>query len=205
MVDEKDEVTRRQALKGIGAGIGVIASLPVLGSNGVAGDESTHAHMQRHAAAKTPQTKPEPLKFLTEDENKTVIELSERIIPADENSPGAKAARVSEYIDLIVSVSPDEVKKNWREGLAAINKMSRDMSGADFAAASEAHQVKLLTEISKNERSPQTTEERFFRTIKNATIDGYYTSEIGIHQELKYKGNTYLKEFVGCTHPEHQQ
>jgi hypothetical protein len=36
------------------------------------------------------------------------------------------------------------------------------------------------------------------------TIDGYYTSEIGIKQELKYKGNTYLKEFKGCTHPEHQ-
>ncbi|HTF36757.1 MAG TPA: gluconate 2-dehydrogenase subunit 3 family protein, partial [Blastocatellia bacterium] len=62
----------------------------------------------------------------------------------------------------------------------------------------------LLKEISKNERSPQTVEEKFFRTIKNATVDGYYTSEIGIHKELHYKGNAYLKEFVGCTHPEHQ-
>jgi hypothetical protein len=66
-------------------------------------------------------------------------------------------------------------------------------------------QIELLKEISKNERSPQTIEERFFRTIKYATVDGYYTSEIGIHKELHYKGNAYLKEFTGCTHPEHQQ
>jgi len=79
------------------------------------------------------------------------------------------------------------------------------MFGKEFAAASEADQVKLLTEISKNERAPQTVEERFFRTVKGATIDGYYTSEIGIKKELQYKGNTYLKEFVGCTHPEHQK
>ena len=33
---------------------------------------------------------------------------------------------------------------------------------------------------------------------KQATIRGYYTSEIGIHQELRYKGNQFLPEFVGC-------
>jgi hypothetical protein len=38
----------------------------------------------------------------------------------------------------------------------------------------------------------------FFRTTKDATIRGYYTSEIGIQQDLQYKGNQYLPEFVGC-------
>jgi hypothetical protein len=33
---------------------------------------------------------------------------------------------------------------------------------------------------------------------KRATIHGYYTSEIGIHKELHYKGNQILAEFVGC-------
>jgi hypothetical protein len=82
--------------------------------------------------------------------------------------------------------------------------MSRDRYGKTFADASVEQQVELLTEISKNERSPQTTEERFFRTIKYATVDGYYTSEIGIQKELRYKGNAYLKEFTGCAHPEHK-
>ena len=204
MAEKNDEMTRREAIKGIGVGVGVIATLPVLGSAAAADEQAKHDHMQHAAASARTDAKPDPLKFFTEDENKALIEMSERIIPADDHSPGAKAARVSEYIDLIVSVSPDEVKKSWRDGLAAVNKKSRDMFGKEFAAASEGDQIKLLTEISRNERSPQTAEERFFRTVKSATIDGYYTSKIGIHDELKYKGNTYLKEFVGCTHPEHQ-
>ena len=198
MAKEKDgEMTRREAIKSIGAGAGVVATLPVLG---VAQDHSAHGHAKRPAQEAAPQ----PPKFFTEEENKTVIEMSERIIPADDSSPGAKAAGVSQYIDLIVSESNDLTKQSWREGLAAINKMSRDRTGVAFADSTIEQQTELLKEISKNERSPRTVEERFFRTIKNATVDGYYTSEIGIHKELRYKGNSYLKEFTGCTHPEHQ-
>ncbi|HMG35525.1 MAG TPA: gluconate 2-dehydrogenase subunit 3 family protein [Blastocatellia bacterium] len=196
-----DQITRRDAIKGIGLGAGVIASLPVL-SSGASAQEIAHNH--NHAAAPATESKPVALRFFTEDENRTVIEMSERIIPEDSHSPGAKAAKVNEYLDLIISESPELTKQNWREGLAAINKMSRDKFGKAFADASVEQQVQLLTEISKNERTPTTTEERFFRTIKYGTIDGYYTSEIGIHKELQYKGNSYLKEFTGCTHPEHQ-
>ena len=199
MADSNDKLTRREALKGITVGTGVIASLPVLGSQTAAQDHQHHA--AKPAAA---DGKPQPLKFFTAEENRTVVEMSERIIPADDSSPGAKAARVSEYIDLVVSESPDATRQAWRDGLAAVNKMSGEKFSKPFADASVEQQVELLKAISKNERNPQTVEERFFRTIKNATIDGYYTSEIGIHKELKYKGNSYLKEFVGCTHPEHQ-
>ena len=191
MAEEKNELTRREALKGLG--LGVIASLPVLGSTAAAQN-----HMQHQAPAKATTAPATALKFFTDAENRTVIELSERIIPADDNSPGAKEARVSEYIDSVLSIADEPKKKEWREGLAAINKMSRDKFGKDFADASEAQQIELLSAISKNEKSPQTLEERFFKTVKNATIDGYYTSEIGIKQELKYRGNTYLKEFKGC-------
>jgi glucoside 3-dehydrogenase (cytochrome c) hitch-hiker subunit len=201
MADDKEQLTRREAIKTIGVGVGVIASLPVLGNSQ---DLASHDH-SNHSAQATAPSKAQPLKFFTDEENKTVIEMSERIIPADDHSPGAKAARVNEYIDLVVSESPEATKQTWREGLAAINKMSREKAGKPFADASPDQQIALLTEISKNERSPQTVEERFFRTIKYSTIDGYYTSEIGIKKELKYKGNSFLKEFTGCTHPEHQQ
>ena len=200
---EKKDLTRREAIKTIG----VMASLPVLNATAAAQDMASPAAMH-HPPQKAPAAaarKPQRLHFFTPEENRTVIEMSERIIPADASSPGAKAARVNEYIDLIVGESPAEIKRNWRDGLAAINKMSRDRFGKEFAAASVEQQVELLTQISKNEKSPTSVEERFFRTIKNATIDGYYTSEIGIHQELHYKGNSYLKEFPGCTHPEHQK
>jgi hypothetical protein len=203
MSEDRNDVSRREAIKTLGAG--VIASLPVLGSSASAQNKgmADHANHQAPKAAGAAK-KAAPLKFFTEAENKTLIELSERIIPADDNSPGAKEARVSEYIDTVANIANEQTRKDWRDGLAAINKMSRDKFGKDFADATEAQQVDLLTEISKNERAPKTTEEKFFKMVKNATIDGYYTSEIGIHKELKYRGNTYLKEFTGCTHPEHQ-
>lgn len=203
MATEKDEITRREAIKSIGVGAGVIAALPVLSASSAA-QEAAHDHAHRAVQAAT-SAQPQPRIFFTEEENRTVIEMSERIIPADDSSPGAKAAMVNEYIDLIVSVSPEPTKQTWREGLAAVNKMSRERFGKPFPDANADQQIELLNEISKNEKSPQTVEEKFFRTIKYATVDGYYTSEIGIHKELRYKGNSYLKEFTGCTHPEHQQ
>ncbi len=199
MSDEK-EITRREAIKSIGAGVTVIATLPVLGQGAAA-----HDHAAQRPAQKAARTRAARLRFFNAEENRAVTELSERIIPADDSSPGAKAARVNEFIDFMVSESPEETKKQWRDGLAAINKMSRDRFGVAAGDASAEQQVELLKEISKREANPQTVEERFFRLLKNATVDGYYTSEIGIHQELKYKGNSYLKEFVGCNHPEHQQ
>src|SRR5207247_6673488 len=99
MADEKEQVTRRDALKNIGVGVSVIASLPVLGSNAGAQDLALHDHSHRPAQATAP-AKAEPLKFFTEDENKTVVEMSERIIPADDHSPGAEADGVSAYIDV---------------------------------------------------------------------------------------------------------
>jgi hypothetical protein len=63
----------------------------------------------------------------------------------------------------------------------------------------EPGRVKLLTEWSKASGAKGT----FFKTLKDMTIDGYYSSEIGLIQELGYKGNTFLAEFPGCQHPEH--
>ena len=44
---------------------------------------------------------------------------------------------------------------------------------------------------------------RFFRLIKNLTADGYYTSRVGLLEELGYNGNTFRAAFPGCTVPEH--
>lgn len=203
MSNEKNEVTRREAIKGLG--VGVIAALPVLGSTANAQKPAANEHMNHGAPKAAAAAKPAPLKFFTEAENRLLVEMSERIIPKDERSGGAKEARVSEYIDTIANIANDQAKKDWRDGIAAINKMSRDMFGKDFADASETQQVQLLTNISKNEAKPQTAEEKFFKLMKSATVDGYYTSRIGIHDELQYRGNSYIKEFTGCTHPEHQQ
>jgi len=199
MSDEKNNVSRRDALKGI-AGIG--AALPVLNTNLLAND---HDHGKHGQAAKTQVSKaPYKAKFFNAGQMALIATISELIIPTDDHSPGAIAAEVPQFIDLMISESSAETKKTWADGLAAMDKLSQDKNSTAFNKATKDQQIAILTEISKNEAKPQTPEERFFRTIKNMTIDGYYTSKIGIHDELKYKGNTYLKEFKGCTHPEHQ-
>lgn len=200
MSDEKDQLSRREALKGIALGLGTAGTLPILGQN-VLGQQDHAHHVQ---APKAAEQKPEPAKFFNPQQLTLVATISELIIPTDDHSPGAQAAEVPAFIDLMVSESPEETKALWRDGLAAVDKLSLTKFSRNFTAATPEQQTALLTEISKNEMKPQTLEERFFRAIKNLTIDGYYTSEIGIKKELEYKGNTYLKEFKGCTHPEHQ-
>lgn len=197
MSDEKDNISRRRALKVIAVGVGTASALPVLGQD----------HSQHHAAAKKAPAQKKgtaALKFFTPPQFALVTTISDLIIPTDDHSPGAKEAEVAAFIDLMVSESPEETKTLWRDGLAAVDKMSQGKYSKDFTGATAEQQTALLTEISQNERNPKTLEERFFRAIKNMTIDGYYTSEIGIQKDLQYKGNTYMKEFKGCTHPEHQ-
>lgn len=203
MADENNNVTRRDALKGIAVGLGT--SLPVLNTSVLAqtgAAQDGHSHAQ---AKSTEKKAPYKAKFFKADQMALIATISELIIPTDDHSPGAIAAEVPEFIDLMISESPAETKKLWTDGLAAMEKLSQSKHQKAFNAASPDQQTTILTEVSKNEMSPKTLEERFFRAIKGMTIDGYYTSKIGIHQELQYKGNTYLKEFKGCTHPEHQK
>jgi hypothetical protein len=48
------------------------------------------------------------------------------------------------------------------------------------------------------DQGPDAVSESFFVELKAWTTRGYYTSKIGLHDELEYKGNTLLTEFVGA-------
>ncbi len=95
-------------------------------------------------------------------------------------------------------------KDLWTQGLAFLNGVAQQEHGKNFEDCTADQQVALVERMSRNEDAPTRPEERFFVTAKRATIDGYYTSAIGIHQDLQYQGNTALAEFPGCTHPEHK-
>jgi len=64
----------------------------------------------------------------------------------------------------------------------------------------------LLTPLAADGTAPADVAPRiaFFRAIKSMTITGYYTTEIGLRQELGDDGRMMLGAFEGCTHPEHQ-
>ena len=200
MSNEKN-ISRRAALRVIAVGVGTATSLPIL-ENGVLG-QHRHSDMQMGQSPGASVPTAEGSRFFNHQEMETIASISDLIIPTDEHSPGARAAGVSGFIDLMVNESPDEIKALWRDGLAAVDRMSELQFSAAFIRAGQKQQTSLLKTISKNERRPKTIEERFFVAIKSLTVDAYYTSAIGIHQDLLYKGNAILKEFVGCTHPEH--
>src|SRR5262249_15060701 len=106
-------------------------------------------------------------------------------------------------IDLLLAESDPETRQRWSAGLAALNAEAGGRFHATFDTLGADQRIALLTDISRNELAPATPLEEFFVATKEAVIRGYYTSEIGIHKELTYKGNKFLREFVGCTHPEH--
>lgn len=129
-------------------------------------------------------------RFFTPAEFALTEELTEMIIPADEKSGGAKAAKVAEYIDFRLSEAFDPAQRDqWREGLKTIDALSKEMHGSTFLAAQPDQRTALLTSIAANELHPQTPGEQFFTVLKYATIRAYYTSKTGIHDDLDYKGN----------------
>ena len=132
--------------------------------------------------------------FFTAAEYVLLDELTEAIIPADERSGGAKAARVAEYIDSrLAEAFEQNDRDSWRAGLARIDALSNEMHGSGFLKCAPAQRVAVLTRMSANEQNPKAPEELFFRELKSSTVHGYYTSKVGIHDEMGYLGNTYQR------------
>ena len=141
--------------------------------------------------------------FFTASEMAQLDELTEAIIPADAQSGGARAAGVVPFLDRSLAERdakiPDdaEERKRWKDGLARVDEVAREMHGRAFLEATPEQRLAVLSRMAQNEQDPQAPEERFFRQLKRATAQAYYSSKIGIHDDIQYKGNTLLTEFVG--------
>ena len=175
---------RREALKLLMAG-GVLPALP---TNLFAFFQGAHP-----ASGYT-------LRTLNPHQNDTVVAMIDQIIPATD-TPGAKSARVNEFIDVILTDwADDEERKNFLDGLAGVDKQSNELFGKNFVDASPTQQVALLRAMDESvaaqrvrrmrhgntipeERDKQLRGE-FFNVFKGITVHGYYTSEIAFSQEL---------------------
>jgi hypothetical protein len=194
---------RRQWLKTSATVLGA-AVLPL---SGVSADElSGESESAEGSSASALQTAGAEAKsgarFFTPPQHQLIEELSETIIPADSHSGGAKAANVADFIEQTVRESTDDQQKAlWREGLRLMESMSQHYNGKAFVAASAEEKFAVLKVLSDNAQLTELPEVRFFRELKRLTVHGYYTSKIGIHDELEYKGNRVLMEFVGCGDP----
>jgi len=140
------------------------------------------------------------MRTLTGHWNDTVVAMIDQIIPATD-TPGAKGARVNEFIDVILTewALPAE-RKSFLEGLAGIDKQSQSLYGKTFADASAEQQLVQLRAIDDAVMANRVVRPRhgntvpkpdsqlegnFWEVFKRITIHGYYTSEIGYTQELK--------------------
>ena len=149
------------------------------------------------------QAQPAPgytLRTLTPHLNDTVVAMIDQIIPATD-TPGARGARVNEFIDVILTewATPEE-RTRFLDGLAGIDRQSQSLYGKNFADASTEQQLvqlraiddAVMTNRSVRPRHGNTVpkpdsqlEGNFWEVFKRITVHGYYTSEIGFTQELK--------------------
>ncbi len=126
-------------------------------------------------------------KYFAADDFKLLSQLVDSIIPRTD-TPGASDAGVPNYIDRTAGKHPS-TEKVLKAGLANLRALQ-------FEQADPAQRIATLTKM-------DASDDPFFKLIKDLTIDGYYSSREGLVQELGYQGKTFLREFPGCTHPEH--
>jgi hypothetical protein len=207
--------TRRETLKILGA-IGATCAFPF------PADELYGQHVPVKGA-KPAAARPEAYKtsFFGAAEYALISRLADLIIP-ETDTAGALGAGVPEYVDRVVSLNPEH-QGLMRAGLEWIDGRSRELFAERFLGVSETQQSQMLQplsdEVDRQQRaastarsrgsvaqspaSPADVPVRFFRLVKNLTADGYYTSRVGLLDELGYKGNTALAQFPSCTVPEH--
>jgi hypothetical protein len=141
------------------------------------------------------------LRTLNPHQNATVVVMTDLILP-ETDTPGAKGARVNEFIDVVLTewATPEE-RQNFLQGLAGVDKQSQELFGKDYVDATPVQQVTLLRAMDdyaasergqRAEKHGNTVPEfdthlrgNFYDIFRGITLHGYYTSEIGFTQELK--------------------
>jgi glucoside 3-dehydrogenase (cytochrome c) hitch-hiker subunit len=196
------DLTRRRALTQLVAGAVGVAATPVWVQSLCAQARAEADTQAVRAAAGASTWAPS---VLTPRQDEAVSALTELIIPATE-TPGAKAALVNRFVDHVLSVADAKERSEFIRGLTWLDDRCRARVGKDIAAATAAELTSVLTPLAAEGAAPADDAPgvAFFHAIKSMTITGYYTSEIGLRQELGDDGRMMLGAFEGCTHPEHQ-
>lgn len=138
------DVSRRALFKQVGAaGAAAIAGAPLA---------SEAAMAEEHAAQGQPPAVPqlEALEALTAAEADTLEAIVARLIPSDENGPGAKEARAAHYIDRALTGPLRSSREAYAAGLAAIDVDAQSAKGAAFVRLGTADQDAVLTDMDKN-------------------------------------------------------
>jgi hypothetical protein len=191
-------ISRRDALKKMAVG-GAAAATSVFWVDALASAAEQHAEHYHAAAAAA--TGPWTPKVLTADQNATVVALAEIIIP-ETDTPGATKANVNQFVDYVLLKATPPDKQKFLDSLAWLDGHVQETHKSTFIGASAETQLAVVTALST--LPADTPGGDFFRAIKSLTVTGFYSSEVGMRDEIGDDGNMFFAEFKGCTHPEHQ-
>ncbi len=187
---------RRSLLKIFGA-IGATCAYPF------ASDElygQTAPEHQHHPPA-APQADTQP-RFFNKTDFAMISRIADLIIPRTD-TPGAVDAGVPAYIDLVVARNTDQ-QLVVADGLRWLDAEADRTAGKKFLELSEEQQLSILEPLCEaadaSSGLARGRNVQFFSLIKNLTADGYYTSRVGLIEDLQYKGNAALPNFPTCTH-----
>lgn len=134
---------------------------------------------------------PDRTHAFTPEELALLDEIADTIIPAT-NTPGAKAAKVGAFMAMTAHDCYDDASyASFRGGLAKVDAASRKKNGKTFTKAGAAERTALLNELDAEQRQHEGKKERgeathYFRLMKDLTILGYFSSEIGCTKTLRY-------------------
>lgn len=130
-------------------------------------------------------------RVLSARQGEVATAVADTIIPTTD-TPGARSAGVGPFIDFMVEQTFDaEELDRFMAGLDEIDPRSLRTVGTTFLEATEAQRTDVLAEMAAEAAALRSTETdappHFFSTIKELTLFGYYTSEVGMTQELGWR------------------
>lgn len=188
-------VSRRDILKTLAIGAATGSVLQVIPAKAA---EFAHQAVRKEKAA-SPAGKYTP-KYFSAHQYETLNWLCDTIVPKDDHSGGAVEAGAPEFIDLLTSEN-EEFQLTLGGGLVWLDSFCVDRYEKPFmeCGPDQRKQVLDLIAYRKNAKQDPTLRQGvvFFAFLRNMTMDGFYTSKIGI-ADLQYKGNESLSEFPGC-------
>ena len=129
--------------------------------------------------------------FFSPHEMATITILADIIIPKDDVSGSASDAKVPEFIEFIVKDQPEH-QVPMRGGLRWLDIQCLKQFEKSFADCNEQQRLQIVDEIAwpKKAKPEMAQGVSFFNLMRNLTATGFYTSEIGVKNDLRYAGNT---------------
>jgi gluconate 2-dehydrogenase gamma chain len=112
---------------------------------------------------------------LTNTERKTLEAIVSRIIPADENGPGALQSGCARYIESSLAGAYRSLKDSYVAGLGALDSSAKASGGESFASLGPAEQDKILTDLEHNTPIGSYHETAaFFELVRRHTMEGMF-------------------------------